>query len=40
MYRKAKELLKGIKLPVEARAEKIGLVEFSPHKELVSFSLG
>ena len=39
MYRKAKELLKGIKLPVEARAEKIGLVEFSPHKELVSFSL-
>lgn len=40
MYKKAKELLNEIRLPIKVRIEQIGLLEFSPHKELINLNLG
>ncbi|HHU92198.1 MAG TPA: 2'-5' RNA ligase family protein [Halanaerobiaceae bacterium] len=40
MYKKAKELLNDVELPLKARVEKIGIIEFPPHRELINFNLG
>ncbi len=41
MYEKATEILKGVKLPINARFERIGILEFRPSKQQLSvFDLG
>lgn len=40
MYKSATEILKGVKLPINARFEKIGTLEFRPNKQLSVFDLG
>ena len=40
MYKRAMKILEGVKLPINARFEKIGTLEFCPNKQLAVFDLG